>query len=365
MTLLETTLLLLPLIAQDPGDDEVRGSWARLSAEDKVEIAQWFSAECERLETFQNGLIGHTFRELGQARYDWPEARPDMPLYDPAVHAPAQPIARTVMSPTSRSARALRERIFRGVPERRLMVGWRYDYSSGSVVRVGAVFDPERIFQNGLIGHPPDLDLAAAIVERRLDAGGLRPVHQAFVHGYADRKGKVCPGVTLYDVWCSGSEMEMPDVECLGLVHDLLGDWDTWIAPIPAAEHDRLYARIGEFFVRARRHRALRTALARSFLVADPVMRDGYGPSTDRLHSFWDRHRSEPGQLVGSIPDGMPSGAGAEEWKDWWEETSRALDNDLTAYQAGQARKAALQADSAKVRKVLIGVMREYGALDG
>ena len=351
-------LLAAPLWGQDVGDDDLREAWKGLSSEDRAEIAQWFSAECERLDTFQNGLMRHVFAALPKARFDWPEAPGAMPLYDPSEHAPAQPIVRKLLKPSSSKVRRWHERVFAGVPPRRLQTGWRYDYASGQVLRTGESFDPERIFENGLAGLPPDLDLAEAILERSLDDGRLREVHAAFAHGYADRLGKVYPGVTLYDVWCSGAQMEMPDVECLGIVHDLLDDWRTWAAPVPPTEHDRLYARIGEFFAQVRRHRGLRTALARAYLTGVPVMRDGYGPNTDRLHSLWDKHRSDPASLLEILP------GEDDDWLDWWEATSKAVDDDLEAFKAGQNRRATLEQDAARVRRLLVGVMTEYGALD-
>jgi len=344
-------------LGQDVGDDAARAAWRKLSDEDRVEIAQWFSAECERLDTFQNALMKHVFRALPRARYDWPKAADELPLYDPKLHAPAQPIQRKLLKESSRELKRWRERVFAGAPPRRLVAGWRYDYSSGEVVRVGDEFDPERIFESGLSGLPPDLDLAEALVERVLDDGSLREVHSAFGHGYADRYGKAYPGVSLYDVWCSGAEMEMPDVECLGIVHDLYDDWDTWVAPVAEREHDALYARIGQEFAKARRHRGLRTALARAYLIGAPVMRDGYGPSTDRLHALWNRHKSDATALITDLP------GHEEDWLDWWEATSKAIDDDPEVFRAGKVRAATLAADSARVRRVLIGVMTEYGAL--
>lgn len=345
--------------AQDVSDEAARAAWSKLSNEDRVEIARWFSAECERLDTFQNALLKHVFATLQRARYDWPEARDELPLYDPKVHAPAQPIPRRLLRESSREVQRWKDRVYAGVPKRALVSGWRYDYAARSVVRTGEEFDPERIFESGLAGLPPDLDLAEAVVERALDDGSLREVHAAFGHGYADRYGKAYPGVSLYDVWCSGAEMEMPDVECLGIVHDLFDDWKTWVAPVPPAKHEALYGRLGEQFAQARRHRGLRTALARSYLIGLPVMRDGYGPSTDRLHSLWDRSSSDPAALLDDLPD--PE----DDWLDWWEATSRKVDEDPKALRAGQVRRATLVADSERVRRVLIGVMREYGALDG
>ena len=39
----------------------------------------------------------------------------------------------------------------------------------------------------------------------------------AFGPAYTDRNGNVYPGVTLYDAWASGPEIEMPDVDVLGV----------------------------------------------------------------------------------------------------------------------------------------------------
>ena len=83
-----------------------------------------------------------------------------------------------------------------------------------------------------------------------MDDGSMKSVMTAFSHAYADRQGNAFPGITLYDAWSSGAEMEMPDVECLGIVHDLLDDWKTWKAPV--RKQESLYDAIGELFVKAR-----------------------------------------------------------------------------------------------------------------
>ena len=350
-------LLTTPLVAQVT-DDEVRAAWKKLSREDQSEIVEWFSAECERLPTFQVGLMNYVFRELPQSRYDWPEAAQKLPLYDAQRHAPGQPIVRKWLKEDSRTVTKWKERVFAVAPARRLTSAWQYNYATGSVERLPGHADPERIFENGLAGCPVNLDLAEAVLERMLDDGSLRKEHAAFGHAYADRLGKAYPGVTLYDTWCSGAEQEMPDVECLGMVHDIFDDWDTWEAPVPESQHDPLYARLGEVFVKLRRQRGLRTALTRAYFSATPVMRDAYGPSTDRLHSLWDQHGSVPGKLLESLP-------ADDDWNEWWEVKGKELDNQLELYQAGQVRRQTLVADADRVRRLLIGVMTEYGAFGG
>lgn len=352
-------LLVLPfaLAQEDPPSDEVvRAAWEALEHQDRIEIAQWFSAEAERLDTFQNALMAHVFAVHARARYDWPEAQPELPLYDPKKHAPAQVIPRRWLRENSSEVKRWKERVFAAVPERALLQGWRYDYPSASVVRLGDEFDPERVFHNGLAGLPPDLDLAEAIVESWLDDESLREVLTAFGHGYSDRNGKAYPGVTLYDVWCSGAQMEMPDVECLGIIHDVLDEWDRWVAPVDPRDHGELYQALGEIFAPARRHRGLRTALARTYLIGTPVMRDQYGPTTDRLHSLWDSCQSEPSKLIEQLP-----GSG-EEWTEWFVALGQKVMKDPELMKAGQNRRLTLEADQARVRRVLVGVMTEYGA---
>lgn len=342
---------------QDVDDGEVRAAWRDQPPEDREEIARWFVAECQRLDTFQAVLMRYLIDQLERDRYAWDEAPERAPLYDAAKHAPGQPIERTWLPEDSPKVAAWQERVLSGVPERRLRIAWRYDWGTGEVVRVGPEFDAHRIFQNGLAGIPPDLDLAEALVERMLDDGRLREVHAAFGHGYADRRGKAYPGVTLYDVWCAGVHMEMPDVECLGIVHDVLDDWKTWKAPIPASRHDQLYGRLGEIFQSARRHRGMRTALARSYLQATPVMRDGYGPSIDRLHGLWELHESDPEALAKALPEED------EEWEEWWANLYFRIDKVVEVVEKARVRRRTLESNAGRVRGVLVAVMREYGAL--
>src|SRR5690606_37332929 len=107
-----------------------------------------------------------------------------------------------------------------------------------------------------------------------------------FAHAYTDREGNVFP-LSLYDAWSSGLEIEMPDVDALGIAHEVLGETTRWKAPIPAAQHDELYALISERFQAARPYRGLREALAACWLAAEPVLWDGFGETAPELHALW------------------------------------------------------------------------------
>ena len=302
-------------------------------------------------------LVRHVFDSLDSARYDWPQAPEHPPAYDAAVHAPAQPIARTFLSPSSPTAERWSREVHAASPERALRSAWAYDYARRTVVRTAPRDDPERVFENGLAGFAPDVDLVEALVERALDDGSQQLVLTAFGHAYATREGKAFVDVTLYDAWGSGLEIETPDVECLGIVHDVLGDWKTWVAPIPASEHDALYDRIAELFAVARRHRGLRNALARAYVSGDAKLADGYQTNLNRFHALWERAGSDPAALEPTLP-------AVGDWKEWLATQSRAIDRDRDLRRRATERRSTLAADAAKVRATLVGVMRQYGALD-
>lgn len=339
--------------AEEPADEDLRALWSRLSPEDRAELAEWFAAECGRLETFQVQLARYVLHGLDVSKYDWPDAPENAPLYDPAVHCPADPIRRTYVNPDSPLARRWLDRL----PRRRVNPAWRYDYGQRTVQKLGDPGDPDRLFNNALAGYLPDQDLLEALLERALDDGSQQEILAAFAHGYADRSGRAVPGVTLYDAWGTGERLEMPDVECLGIVHDLLDDWKTWVAPVPERKHDALYAAIGKLYTKARRHRGLREALARTYLASEPDLAGGYDGAIGTLHSVWESMSSEPERVAEALPD-------TKDWESWLEKEGRRPARDAELGARAAARRQTLREDGTKVRGVLIWVMREYGALE-
>jgi hypothetical protein len=251
----------------------------------------------------------------------------------------------------------MRAEVSRTRPPRHLRRAWSYDWASGEPRRVPVKNDVERIFENALAGFAPDLDLAEVLVLAALDTGEQRVVLGAFDHAYTDRGGRVF-ALSLYEAWASGVEIEMPDVDILGIVHTVLEDWKRWVAPVPARKHKALYATLGELFASARRYRGLREALAALYLNARPVLWDGYGESLVRLHALWARDTSLPTRLSERLP------ADPEVWTDFlatWAETCQA-EPDLRA--AGLAREAALSTDAARVRATLVRVLEQMGAFE-
>lgn len=338
-----------------PDDAALRAAWKGLAAAERREVLEWTRAELEFEGSFQGTLLRHALAKNERPESEWPRAG-EPPIYDPKVHAPAQPIPRRRLAPESAKARELRARIFRRVPERRLDSAWSYDYGTRELARSERVDDLDRIFENLLRGFPPGLDLAEALVERALDDGAQQRALAAFGHAYSDRAGAVAPGITLYDAWCSGIEMEMPDVECLGVVHDVLEDWSTWRAPVPSARHRALYARLGELFGAAHRHRSLRHALARTYLSAHPALRDGHAPHLERFHAIWDHASSDPARLSLELAEAQDEHGWLARWIERLKESPELLER-------GRVRQAALAADQRRVREVLALVLELSGAM--
>jgi len=345
-------------IGQDvsgPTDEALLAAFQKLEPAARKEAVEWFASECEQLPTYQRELIDHVVRELGQDPLTWPKA-PEPACYDSAHHTPGQVIPRRFVDTSKGAHKAVVERILRKVPKRELEAAFVYDWGLGTVVAVGELRDPLRVARNAVRGIEPRVDLIESIVSMQLDGGQYRAVAKAFSHAYADREGNAYRELTLYDAWASGADMEMPDVECLGIVHDLENDWKRWVAPVPPTQHKVLYAWIGERYVPYHRARGLRTALARSFLLADPVQRDGYGPAEGRHHAFWERAASDPKALAKTLPDG-------EGWSEWLEVEGAKVDNDGELWPKAEARRAALRESQAYVRRTFEGILRELGAL--
>jgi hypothetical protein len=337
---------------RDQENARARRAFDALSPGERDEVAEFFSAETERLGTFQLSLMRSVLKGQDKDSGLWPEFEPP-PVFDPSVHAPGQVIPRQSLTADDPRVLALRNR----EPGPGFDVVWTYDYATRELRHATNVKDAARIFANGLAGIPPGLDLCTALVERALDDGSQQKVLTAFGHAYTDRSGTVYTGITLYDAWASGAEIEMPDVDTLGIVHTVLDDWKTWVAPVSPAQHDDLYGKLGELFKAAHRHRGLRHALAQTYLVGSATLRDGYAPHLDGFHALWEKHRSTPAELVPTLP-------AATKWEKFLTDWSKRYRSDSKLARGGQTRRATLDSDAAAVRATLLGVLTEFGAYE-
>ncbi len=337
-------------------DARLRQAWQFLTAAEQEDVAARFEEEAGALRSFENALIAHALTLEPTDPGLLPTAGA-APIYDPKVHAPAQPIARSVLKPDDPIALEAKQRMVDAELDRSPPSAWRYDWTKREVQRAADPHEPTRVFENALAGRPPNFDLAEAIVEKTLDRGGETKTLAAFAHAYTDRAGNVYPGVTLYDAWSSGAEIEMPDVDVLGIVHDVLGDWNRWKAMIPDSQHRAIYDAVGKLYQRAHKYRALRSALAESYLVGKPALRDGYIGHVLRFHGLWESAKAEPSSLAKELPD-------AEHAQEYMLHWSELFDRDGAKVQKAQARQATLEQDARDVRATLIRCMKESGALE-
>jgi hypothetical protein len=339
-----------------PTDEQCLRAWSCLLPEEQTDLAEWLKAEVEFLGTFQGQLLAFAL-SLEERDLSLLPAAPKLGFYDPDVHAPGQPIPRRWLEWDDPVAKRERESMLQRIPDSGLRSAWRYDWAAREVQRTGDDRDPGRLFENALRGFLPQTDLAQALLERALDDGAQTKVLAAFAHAYTDRAGTAFPGLTLYDAWGSGKDMEMPDVDILGVVHDVDNQWKRWVAPVPASQHDALYEHVGALFQDARRHRGLRTALAMCYLAGSAKLRDGYAGHLDGLHSLWDAHASTPELVRAQLPD-------VDHWSEFLEHWGERCDKDRELGAAGVNRRRTLDHDAAQLRALVVGRLTELGALE-
>lgn len=334
-------------------DAAARVVFEKLATQERRDLADYFRLECSHLGTFQVSLVRFLLEEQERDPSAWPEDGP-APHYVSSEHTPENDIPRRVLAEDAPEVERQKAVTFANRPKAGFASAWRYDYGSRELRRAKSWKDPERIFANGLRGISPDHDLARALVELALDDGSQRKSLGSFDHAYTDRDGNVYPGITLHDAWASGREIEMPDVDALGIVHDVLGDWTTWKAPVPSAQHDALYDRVGELYAPAHVHRTMRHALAACYLEGSPADCEGYETYLDNLHTLWEDCSSTPEALTKRLPSPEVR---AEFFAAW----TKTCFEKGELFQAGLARRKTLTADGQAVRALLLRLLEEFG----
>jgi hypothetical protein len=347
-------LLATPLSTLVPAQSDAeliaaRAAVDQLSEELAFDLAEQLRMECSWVEDFRAQLQSYVLGSQSRDAGTWPLAE-QAPMYDAKKHCPAQPIVRKrlkVGDPRSVKAKALfRSRFEDQAPQ----PGWDYDYSSGELRRRADWNSAKRLLRNALLGAAPDQDLAQALLEMQMDDSSMRAVMVAFSHGYADRSGRVYPGITLYDAWSSGAEMEMPDVECLGIIHDLLDDWKTWRAPV--RKQESLYDAIGDLFVKAQQHRGLRHALAITYFTGAKAPLAEYGSNHMQFHALWEECTSIPKSLVERLP-------GEKTWRSFLEDWRDHVKDDSGLQAKAQVRWKSLSRSEEKTRELALRILKE------
>jgi len=331
------------LVARAEGrrtDAELTTQWRHLNAVQKraavVELTRALSVVDSQQLRWLRALTGSAPAEIALA--------PEPPFYDPKVHAPAQPIARKRLATADSRVKRLLKAV-RKSDARAPILAYDYDWFAARVVRTGDASDPETVFHNALLGLPPGADLARALVLAAFDDPEERKVQAAFAHAYTDREGNVFP-LTLYEMWCTGEEMEMPDVDTLGIVHDVRNEWNRWVAPVPGEQHDALYKVIGDLFADCRSSRELRLSLAELYLSPSMTPRKGYESLAANLQALWAAQDSSPAKLAAALPKGKDAAS-------FLTALVAKCKQDYKLYGQGRRRAATLRQDGAPLRKAL------------
>jgi hypothetical protein len=338
------------LVAKADGrlsEAELRALWGELDAGQRGAAVAALRRLSAALDTQQMRWL----KAINGATTGSPPAAEDPPIYDPKVHAPKQVIPRTRLASTDARVKSLRATLRPPSELPAPSLAYDYDWARATVVRVGDPDEPEAVFENALLGVPPEADLARARVLARLDRAEERKLQAAFAHAYTDRDGNAYP-LTLFDLWASGQTIEMPDVDALGIVHEVLDDWKHWTAPIPPAQHEPLYKRLGELFKTCKRSRELRLSLADLFLAPGAAPRPGYETLTLNFQALWAGFDSDPVKLAKDLPSG-------ENWEAYLTSLTDHCLQDYKYYSFGRRRAAQLRRDGEQLGKALSAALAE------
>ena len=340
------------LVAKAEGrrsEAEFLEQWRRLGVPQRGAALDAFKRGLAELDTQQmrwlRAVLAKTPAQIQKAG--------DLPFYDPKIHAPAQPIARKRLTNNDSRVKRLLEDVRREPDPRAAVLAYDYDWFNARVVKSGDPDAPELVFQNALRGVPPGADLARALVLLALDHPGERKVQAAFAHAYTDREGNVYPA-TLYELLGTGIEIERPDVDALGIVHDVLDEWSRWIAPVPGSEHDALYQLFNELYTTCKDSRRLRVALAELYLFPSPIPQPGLEKFVNNLQTLWAEQGSEPARVAALLPDGKQRNS-------FLIELTARCQKDYKLFGQGRRRAAQLRLDAEALRKVL-GAALDEGA---
>lgn len=323
---------------------EVTALWKRAGPEAKRTAVKLFKTRLAELDTAQMRATRAALQLSDVA----PVKRAETGFFDPATHAPAQPIPRKRLGAGDARAKRLLESVRGKNPPPG--PAFDFEWARGVVVRLDDAEDPETVYRNALRGIPLGAELARARVLQLLERPADRKLHAAFEHAYTDREGNVFP-VTLYEMWGSGQTMEMPDVDTLGIVHTVLDDWQRWTAPVPGEQQAPLYKTVGELYRAAKRQRELFVGLADVYLFPQGAARGGSEALTVELHALWAFCGNDPARLSAILPL-------AKDTEAFTKELAQRVRRDAQ-YARGRPRAAELRLDGERVRGAFASALEE------
>lgn len=182
--------------------------------------------------------------------------------FDAATYAPALGLKTKALTNKSSSWKKAHKNFFKVLPLPEHGATWEYDYGRNGLIPPQETLSRKERLRKLMNGQWPDPGRIAALTAATLDhRTNLDPVADYFEHHYRDRSGRVYTGMRLYDVWGSGREIEVSDVESIAYLRNIAHD-NRLRSPIPGRYHNRIYAQISKSFEEWRDYRVLVEGLA-------------------------------------------------------------------------------------------------------
>ena len=207
--------------------------------------------------------------------------------FEAGLYARALALRTRVIGPESASWQRLHDSFFPtlGLPDRTRR--WQYDYGAPGLVEPAEPPDPADKLADLLAGRWPEGDRLSALAAAALHWNReLQPVADYFAHCYRDRQGRVFSGMQLYDVWGSGREFEVSDVEAIAWLR-LVAREEEIRSPIPARLHGEIYRRMSASYKAWREYRTLHEAVAARFLHPQGGVPRLYAGAAPRMDVAW------------------------------------------------------------------------------
>jgi len=329
--------------------NSMRVELAKLPAKKKKQLARAFTTRLRSNDTDLARLL--SWYRVATVKGPFPA---QLEYYEPEIYAPQLPIPRTRLAEDDFRLVTLRKRV-RPAQERDPLVA--YDFARREIRGAGSEgldTSYERTVGALLEGRVPYYDLVRASLLDELDDGSMRETFEAFAHAYTDREGNVYSGISLDQVWSSGAKMEMPDIDVLGILENLVGDVGV-ASPVPASAHKRLYRRVGQIFEGLRLYRPLREALADTLLLGKPTDAD-YKSYEVALNAMWIASDFDPARMVELIALDPP--------EDLLQRWNQRCKEDPEMWLQAKRRGIELKRDLLMLRSVLVDSLGDVGVLE-
>ena len=340
-----------PVALTAGAETELLEAFAGLRERQRIELLERCVAAAEASGAPQVELVRSALGRGEADRDDLPE-----PTGFPALETRSSG-RRAVVDAQDGRWRELRARVESRAPAGSVF----YEFATGKVVRAdsgsedgeGEESRELRLLKGLLRGVLPDQDLAEAHLVARLDAPGvLRGEAEFFAHLYCDRDGRAYEGITLYDVWSSGADLEVPDIDAQAYASRL---WSDAAMPsrLTAADQETWYPRIAESLQRLRTHERTARALAAVWFDGAPRPGSGFEASAQLLNTLIARR----GDDVEAIAKGLA---------DRGERYLRSAKGEIEAvgdeaWNAGHARVDRLNEGRRRIRQAVVAVLLAEG----